>query len=40
MNSDDNSNTTNINDIINNFLNMVRNFAMKETECQIAKENQ
>ena len=39
MNSDDNSNPTNINDIIKNFSNMVRNFAMKETEWQIAKEN-
>ena len=39
MNSADNSNPTNINDIIKNFSNMVRNFAMKETEWQIAKEN-
>ena len=39
MNSSDNSNPTNINDIIKNFSNMVRNFAMKETEWQIAKEN-
>ena len=39
MNSGDNSNPTNINDIIKNFSNMVRNFAMKETEWQIAKEN-
>ena len=39
MNSKDNSNPTNVNDIIKNFSNMVRNFAMKETEWQIAKEN-
>jgi len=39
MNSSDNSNPTNVNDIIKNFSNMVRNFAMKETEWQIAKEN-
>ena len=39
MNSSDNSNPTNINDIIKNFSNMVRSFAMKETEWQIAKEN-
>ena len=39
MNSTDNSNPTNVNDIIKNFSNMVRNFAMKETEWQIAKEN-
>ena len=39
MNSLDNSNPTNVNDIIKNFSNMVRNFAMKETEWQISKEN-
>ena len=39
MNSSDNSNPTNVNDIIKNFSNMVRNFAMKETEWQISKEN-
>ena len=39
MNSNDNSNPTNVNDIIKNFSNMVRNFAMKETEWQISKEN-
>ena len=39
MNSSENSNPTNINDIIKNFSNMVRSFAMKETEWQIAKEN-
>ena len=39
MNSKENSNPTNVNDIIKNFSNMVRNFAMKETEWQIAKEN-
>ena len=39
MNSADNSNPTNVNDIIKNFSNMVRNFAMKETEWQIEKEN-
>ena len=39
MNSLDNSNQTNVNDIIKNFSNMVRNFAMKETEWQISKEN-
>ena len=39
MNSLDNSNPTNVNDIIKNFSNMVRSFAMKETEWQISKEN-
>ena len=39
MNSNDNINPTNVNDIIKNFSNMVRNFAMKETEWQISKEN-
>ena len=39
MNSLDNSSPTNVNDIIKNFSNMVRNFAMKETEWQISKEN-
>ena len=39
MNSSENSNPTNVNDIIKNFSNMVRNFAMKETEWQISKEN-
>ena len=39
MNSLDNSNPTNVNDIIKNFSNMIRNFAMKETEWQISKEN-
>ena len=39
MNSLDNSNPTNVNDIIKNFSNMVRNFDMKETEWQISKEN-
>ena len=39
MNSNDSSNPTNVNDIIKNFSNMVRNFAMKETEWQISKEN-
>ena len=42
MNSKDNNsplNPTNVNDIIKNFSNMVRNFAMKETEWQITKEN-
>ena len=39
MNPLDDSNPTNVNDIIKNFSNMVRNFAMKETEWQISKEN-
>ena len=39
MNSNDNIDPTNVNDIIKNFSNMVRNFAMKETEWQISKEN-
>ena len=39
MNSLDNSSPTNVNDIIKKFSNMVRNFAMKETEWQISKEN-
>ena len=39
MNSLDNSNPTNVNDIIKNFFYFVRSFAMKETEWQISKEN-
>ena len=39
MNPLDDSNPTNVNEIIKNFSNMVRNFAMKETEWQISKEN-
>ena len=39
MNSNDNSNPENINDIIKNFSNMIRNFSMKETEWQMSKEN-
>ena len=39
MDTLDNTTPTNVNDIIKNFSNMVRNFAMKETEWQISKEN-
>ena len=39
MKKDDDSNPTNVNEIIKNFSSMIREFAMKETEWQISKEN-